>query len=555
MALFKKRGDAPPDVGQEGVKDNIPVGDGVTLPTNPYGPGGVPAPERDEEVPIPRSGGVVQPDMAAIAGIRADLDRVKMHIQALESMREPYNERFGRVNEQVGELRSLVINNEKELGQAKLSAMKASDLITAIHPEKLSTEFHKQEAKIESLRAKLESNEEVANSIIEEIKEMRGHIELFRGSERILKLNEEIKNELIQVQKIKSIVESRADKAEQVFIELQNEYKDIQRVNTLISNVNESISGLSKEVSEIKIRSQSFATKGDVEQLRQSSIEFSEKKQDFVDKKEIEDALLRLNSLERNIGTLAQLADSLVASADKSKKQFREATTGLTMLETRFEKNLDIIGDVLEGMNRKIGAVRTGKISRNSEKPVFFRSLTKPTGVNPIDLSQHLPKLLERFRPKEKTELAKVSEHMLNKGLKVLPPLKEEVGTSPEIVEDEENEKQKIKPFIDIRKEIPVRPKIAKVMKSHGIKLENVNGFNDKNKLAREALEFTESIKKMSDITGKIKVERPEKVRININQKKGKINHVGKVHRAMRIIHGSLKIKKRPAKARRHKRR
>ncbi|MBI2105956.1 hypothetical protein HYT56_03920 [Candidatus Woesearchaeota archaeon] len=518
MSIFKK----PPDVGKEPTEIKVDKEEGTVA--DDYIEDGEDV-EDVEEYPKSTSRAQnisrAQSNFNSSSGIfspvfQADLERIKMQLQAMETMRDADNQRFNRLNEQIGELRSMIINNEKEIKDARVAATKASDILGAIHPEQLAIELQKKEAKIETLRAKIESNEEISNTILEEMKEMRRHIELFRGSEGILKLNEEIKNDLIQTQKIKSIVESRADKAEQIFIQLQKEFTDVQKLDSLIKETKDSISKVDSEVEEIKIRLESFANKDEIESLRESSLEFSGKKQDFADKREIEDVMIRINEIEKNIGTLAQLNDTVAESIEKIRRRESEADTSVDLLKNKLDKNMKIIGDILDGLNRKLSSGSGRKIKDGKEIKEFYK---EGNNINPIDLTKHLPKLLKRFKIKKEQELARVSNYMKkNAERQVTGKVEQNANEEAEENRNELNEEEFSERTEDLNESVKNLSKPFPKIETEKVKILQENELKNKSNSKRKKFE---NIKVMDSKLKSDKTKNRPRIKLSSNTAKG----------------------------------
>jgi len=84
------------------------------------------APKEDKPV----SGG------AQITRLSTELDRVKASVEGFQEIRKSFTERFTRISEQIGELRSMILERDKSIQEIELKAIKSADLVEAVHPEK-----------------------------------------------------------------------------------------------------------------------------------------------------------------------------------------------------------------------------------------------------------------------------------------------------------------------------------------------------------------------------------------------------------------------------------
>lgn len=196
------------------------------------------------------------------------LERIQTQINALNEVREANNERFSRVSEQIGEIRTMVVENEKGMHDIELKATTASDLVRDVQPETLSAEVKKVDSKVDIVKAAVEAGKSMNENIMDELKGIKSKMSIFQGTDAVLKLNEEIKKELINVQKIKMLTESHANKVEQVFIEIQKNFSDFQKLENDLENIASANSNLEKQFGGLKIKLEAVPSKKEIEALR-----------------------------------------------------------------------------------------------------------------------------------------------------------------------------------------------------------------------------------------------------------------------------------------------
>ena len=74
----------------------------------------------------------------------------------------------------------------------------------------------------------LKIDEELINHMAEDIKKIRSETSAFRGTEAVIKLNEEVKQELSSIKKVELVVEKHADKVEDIFVNMQKKFNEFQ---------------------------------------------------------------------------------------------------------------------------------------------------------------------------------------------------------------------------------------------------------------------------------------------------------------------------------------
>ena len=131
-------------------------------------------------------------------------------------IRQSFNERLSNLGEQIGELRAMILDRDRNIQEIELKAVKASDMVESVQPDKLMIEIQKIDAKFEALRANLEGNESILERVMDELKEARKKMEFFRGIEEIVKLSEEVKKELIEIKQVEASINIKTDKVDNV---------------------------------------------------------------------------------------------------------------------------------------------------------------------------------------------------------------------------------------------------------------------------------------------------------------------------------------------------
>ncbi len=199
--------------------------------------------------------------------LKTEIETLKAGQEAFKEVRTSFSDRFTRMSEQIGELRSMILERDRTIQEVELKAIKSSDLVSSVQPEKLMTEVQKQEVKIEALKANLEGNESIMNRIMEELQETRKKIEFFRGVEEVVKLSEEVKSELIEIKKSEGRINTQTDKVQTIYAEMRTRIQDIDAFKSEIQDSRASIEQNTKDVDFIKNKIANLAEKTELDKL------------------------------------------------------------------------------------------------------------------------------------------------------------------------------------------------------------------------------------------------------------------------------------------------
>ncbi len=237
----------------------------------------------------------------SLLALQTELDRVKASVDAFTEVRKGFTERFSRMSEQIGELRAMILDRDKSMQEVELKAIKAYDLVEAVQPDKIMTQVQKQDAKSEALKANLEGNEAIMDRVMQELKAVKKKVDFFRGVEEIVKLSEEVKQELIEIKKIESKVAINTDKVETIYSEMRKKFQFVDEVDSKLIELIVGQNQNTKDVGFLKDKIGGLADKEDVEIL-------VKKVQRYVDAlKEIQ----KKSSLTKDIEEIKSIVDGL----------------------------------------------------------------------------------------------------------------------------------------------------------------------------------------------------------------------------------------------------
>jgi hypothetical protein len=238
---------------------------------------------------------------ADVVKLSTEVDRMKAAIESFGEVRKGLTERISGVNEQIGELRAMILDRDRTIQEIELKALKAADLVESVHPDKLMMEIQKEDAKFEALKANLEGNEAIMNRIMEDLKEMRKKLEFFRGIDEIIKLGEEVKKELVDIKKVEATIHIDTDKVETIYAELRKKFQDIDVFNDSLQELKVTLDQNAKDVDTMKMKTSNLATKDELDRLVQ-------KVQRYIDAlKEID----KHSSLTKDVAQLKSILEGL----------------------------------------------------------------------------------------------------------------------------------------------------------------------------------------------------------------------------------------------------
>ena len=180
------------------------------------------------------------------------IEKLKAKVEAGEELRKVFNEKFTKLDQDIGEFRNMIIERDKDIQGLEIKATRASDLVSEIKPEKIHTTVIKFETKIEMLKAKLEANEQVNEKIMEELKDIRTTVKTFRGIAEIEKLTKEMLDEQSTIKRIQDKIETYADKTETMYLETDKKYEEFRHFKDIVEDLNNKLSNENRQIKDLR---------------------------------------------------------------------------------------------------------------------------------------------------------------------------------------------------------------------------------------------------------------------------------------------------------------
>lgn len=363
--FLKKRNDSlPPDIGKEEsdvvtevTPDDVPVYDDS-------------ASDKNNQSPSKITGNFRNNMTSGDETTKLEFEKIHSRIEGINEFIKGFNERFSIMNQQIGEVRTMALTIEKEISKSGLEAQKVVDIVKEVEPDKLRLDYQKSEAKVNTLSEKLDSNKQFMDSIMEELKDLKRKARLFEGTDALLKLNEDVKKDLIELQKMSSRVRVNTDKSEQIFIEFRKAATENEKNNKTISNLDNIYSEIKQELERLKID-------------RQKSINYED-----------------YNSFKKKIEDKIFLIESAFSDLDKTKKDYTKLNRvieDLLAIEKRNEN--DIIN------------IRTDIKDENEKRMNDYESRL----LSVLDLSDNIASEMKKIKQK----IDVISDNHVNKNVQV----------------------------------------------------------------------------------------------------------------------------------------
>ena len=198
---------------------------------------------------------------------KMQLESIKAKVDSFNEIEKANSERFSQLNERIGEIRGMAMELSKTISKVEVESSRAIDKVEAVQPEKLMLDVRKVDAKVEALKANIESNETMMEQLFEQIKSLRNDLSSFKGIDAVVKLSQDVKADLTNAIKVQTTIERHSDKVESIFMEFQKEFSEFNQLTSLYKSLESDLTRIAKQVDLIKIKNEEKASKKEVEGL------------------------------------------------------------------------------------------------------------------------------------------------------------------------------------------------------------------------------------------------------------------------------------------------
>ena len=291
----------------------------------------------------------------------AKIEKLDAQLNAIREILAVQQERFERHTEELGEIRNMVSDREKTMGIIEAKSNKITELIEAVQPETLMSEQKKTDARIEAIKAKMENSELLSTNILDELKKIKTDMSVFRGTDEILKLNKEVREELVSIKKVEGSVFKHADKVEALYSTFESNFEEFEKLIDGFNDVNEFIKTIRKDVEK---NNASIMTIPKNEEFYKLKKEVKKTLESVGSAKSIFDK--RNKSYAEGIDNLSKRIKSIESSVDKNLLVFAESTKYSDQTKSQLRELIDEVDDIKKTQNNIVAL--DNRSNENSNK-------------------------------------------------------------------------------------------------------------------------------------------------------------------------------------------
>jgi predicted nucleic acid-binding Zn-ribbon protein len=176
-----------------------------------------------------------------ITKLEVNIESLQAKQAAHEELRSLSDKKFDHITEEIGELKELFKILEEDKREIEVQVQQALRKVEATHPETLKKQYDSQVQAVEKIDSKFSLLNKQYEKFSDRFNSFEHKLKVFTGEEELLKLQQRIKQDLLDTEKVAHTAHKHASKIENHYIKIN------ERVNTVERSLNE-IKDLRKEL-------------------------------------------------------------------------------------------------------------------------------------------------------------------------------------------------------------------------------------------------------------------------------------------------------------------
>jgi len=299
-----------------------------------------------------------------------EIEKLSARLDSINELLKGHSERFSHFSEQIGEIRTMSMNNEKMIVKASEEGARAADIVKEVKPEKLRLDYQKLELRISAVDERIESHKQYMETILDEIKDIKKREGVSLGTEGILRLSKEVKQDLMDIQKINARTKLNADKAESIFVELKERFGEYEKIRDVIGDISVSNSEIKKEIDSLRLNRANLVKKDELSNFEKT---ISNKL------KLLEGEYSKIDLIQNEVEKMDGLIESSLAISQDNKEEIADIAFTIGKDDVKrvsdFEDDFAGILKIIEELSEEIDDLkkRIGTKSKQSKSLVDFK--------------------------------------------------------------------------------------------------------------------------------------------------------------------------------------
>jgi len=198
------------------------------------------------------------------------LEKLDGKMEMMDRSKYETNERLTHLAEEIGELRTMMMERERSFDKVKSQFEVVKETVTDIRPERLRKVFDKTETDILENKAKIETLTTLVKQLSDESRKVRGLMKKIKSFENLVDISYELERKLSRINEIKNYADVVVAKVENIFSELNQKVSQLENQREKIEKLDELTVEITKMLDEVSVKMTKFVTEKDLKDFKKS---------------------------------------------------------------------------------------------------------------------------------------------------------------------------------------------------------------------------------------------------------------------------------------------
>ena len=303
------------------------------------------------------------------------VEKIEAKLETMEGLRQATDEKISRLSEEIGELRSSILEKDKTFNQVESGFEKVKEIFDELQPKKIRAELDRKEDAIEKLGAKVEAFDTKISDMKKNMSDVLNIMDKIKDLKNVVAVSETITKKMARIEEERKETAKIAAKVESMFAELTEKMSEFHNYRDKIEFSSESMHDIMKSLDMMEVR-----------------IENAVKKDDM---KKVDDRLEQMEAdLTDKVRVIRDIVDDLVDSlksggvkdilAKEGKSRIDEINKKLSEI-SQYDKSLKDVKEELARLKQQVSSSPAEglKAQTKSKKPSIQAMELAPVPVQP----------------------------------------------------------------------------------------------------------------------------------------------------------------------------
>lgn len=224
----------------------------------------------EEEYPEEVTGEKISKPETSLPDLILRIEKIDGKLEILTKFRDEMSERATQLAEEIGELRSMILERERSFDKMKSEFEKVQESVSELEPIKIRKEMERREGEILEVSAKLEKIENMVKQLEEENKKFKDLFNKIKSFENLVDMYYDVSRRVSQVKDVKNYVDRVASKVENIFSELNDKLGELENQKDRIEKLDELTVEMTKMLDEMSAKLTHFVKDKDLKDLKKT---------------------------------------------------------------------------------------------------------------------------------------------------------------------------------------------------------------------------------------------------------------------------------------------